>query len=131
MSNCSTAAMEEGVKHSAHFLLFLSGDPVILPAPVAVVAAAAEEGVPPAPEPEPEPEPKSEPEPEGPESDFARLLRELGVLQYATALAEESIRSADDLRDLSGDDLKELGLKLGDRKRVLKWSSSGGGGGAD
>jgi hypothetical protein len=29
MSNRSTAAMEEGVKHSAHFLLFLSGDPEI------------------------------------------------------------------------------------------------------
>ena len=27
MTDCSTQAMEEGVKHSAHFLLFLSGDP--------------------------------------------------------------------------------------------------------
>jgi len=31
MSNRSTAAMEEGVKHSAHFLLFLSGDPELEP----------------------------------------------------------------------------------------------------
>ena len=29
MSNRSTAAMEEGVRHSANFLLFLSGDPDI------------------------------------------------------------------------------------------------------
>ena len=36
MPNRSTAAMEEGVKHSAHFLLFLSGDPPITsPAPAA------------------------------------------------------------------------------------------------
>ena len=27
MTDCSTAAMEEGVKHAANFLLFLSGDP--------------------------------------------------------------------------------------------------------
>jgi hypothetical protein len=30
MPNRSTAAMEEGVKQSAHFLLFLSGDPEIV-----------------------------------------------------------------------------------------------------
>ena len=41
MTDCSTEAMEEGVKHSAHFLLFLSGDPEI------AVAPSAEEGVPP------------------------------------------------------------------------------------
>ena len=101
---------------------------------------APHEGVPPnmelfEPEPEPEVDFEPQPEPKPALSDFARLLRELDVLQYAAALAEESIRSADDLRDLSGDDLKELGLKLGDRKRVLKWSSSSGvgvgGGGAD
>ena len=61
--------MEEGVKHSAHFLLFLSGDPEI------VVAPSAEEAVPPVAQPEPwvagrmgsslpvEPEPELEPEP--------------------------------------------------------------------
>jgi hypothetical protein len=53
MPNRSTPAMEEGVKHSAHFLLFLSGDPQLVVAPV------AEEGVPPLAEPEPEPEPAS------------------------------------------------------------------------
>ena len=41
MTNRSTAAMEEGVKHSAHFVLFLSGDPEI------VVPPSAEEAVPP------------------------------------------------------------------------------------
>ena len=46
MPNRSTAAMEEGVKHSAHFLLFLSGDPEI------VVAPSAEEAVPPVTQPE-------------------------------------------------------------------------------
>ena len=48
MSNRSTAAMEEGVRHSANFLLFLSGDPQML-------AASAEEGVPPQPHVESEP----------------------------------------------------------------------------
>ena len=68
MTDCSTEAMEEGVKHSAHFLLFLSGDPEI------VVAPSAEEAVPPLAQPEPEaadrtvssslavPEPEPEPE---------------------------------------------------------------------
>ena len=40
MANRSTAAMEEGVKHSAHFLLFLSGDPELLAATPTPVAAA-------------------------------------------------------------------------------------------
>ena len=31
MTDCSTQAMEEGDKHSAHFLLFLSGDPELEP----------------------------------------------------------------------------------------------------
>ena len=42
----------------------------------------------------------------------------------SAALAEESIRSADDLRELTADDLKELGFKMGDRKRVLKWGAT-------
>ena len=51
MPNRSTPAMEEGVKHSAHFVLFLSGDPQL------VLVPTAEEGVPPQTSPEPEPEP--------------------------------------------------------------------------
>ena len=38
--------------------------------------------------------------------------------------AEESIRSADDLHELTADGLKELGSKMGDRKRVLKWGAA-------
>jgi hypothetical protein len=45
MSNRSTAAMEEGVRHSANFLLFLSGDPDISTG--LANATKAEEGVPP------------------------------------------------------------------------------------
>ena len=55
---------------------------------------------------------------------FAALLQHLDVAAYAAALAEESIRSADDLRELTADDLKELGFKMGDRKRVLKWGAA-------
>ena len=45
MSNRSTAAMEEGVRYSANFLLFLSGDPDI--GTGSSNAAKVEEGVPP------------------------------------------------------------------------------------
>ena len=45
MDNRSTAAMEEGVRHSANFLLFLSGDPDISTG--LANATKAEEGVPP------------------------------------------------------------------------------------
>ena len=46
---------------------------------------------------------------------------QLDVLEYAEVLADEAIRSPDDLRDLTMDELKELGFKLGARKRVVKW----------
>ena len=36
----------------------------------------------------------------------------------------EAIRTEEDLRELTMDELKELGFKLGSRKRVLKWSGS-------
>ena len=87
------------------------------------------EGVPPVASPEPEPEPEqlvASTPPEAAsasEAAFAALLQQLDVAAYAAALAEESIRSADDLRELTADDLKELGFKMGDRKRVLKWSA--------
>jgi len=83
------------------------------------------------PEPEPEPEqllasapPEGVPPASTSEAAFGALLQQLGVAAYAGALAEESIRSADDLRELTADDLKELGFKMGDRKRVLKWSAA-------
>ena len=57
------------------------------------------------------------------EAAFAALLQQLGVAAYVAALAEESVRSADDLRELTADDLKELGFKMGARTRVLKWSA--------
>ena len=52
------------------------------------------------------------------------MLRQLDVADYADALAEEEIRTADDLRGLTMDDLKELGFKMGARKRVIKWSAA-------
>ena len=52
------------------------------------------------------------------------LLRQLNVLEYATVLQDEDICSEEDLRDLTMDELKELGFKLGSRKRVLKWSGN-------
>ena len=44
------------------------------------------------------------------------------------ALADERVTSAADLRLLSREDLKELGLRIGDRNKVLQWQASACGG---
>jgi class 3 adenylate cyclase len=51
--------------------------------------------------------------------DVARWLAELGLGHHAEAFAENGV-AGDVLRDLTDADLKELGLNLGDRKRLLK-----------
>src|ERR671918_2878121 len=51
--------------------------------------------------------------------DVARWLTEQGLGHHAEAFAENGI-AADILRELTDADLKELGLNLGDRKRLLK-----------
>jgi hypothetical protein len=51
--------------------------------------------------------------------DVARWLAEQGLGHHAEAFAENGI-AGDILRDLTDADLKELGLNLGDRKRLLK-----------
>jgi class 3 adenylate cyclase len=51
--------------------------------------------------------------------DVSRWLAEQGLGHYAEVFAENGIAS-DILRDLTDADLKELGLNLGDRKRLLK-----------
>jgi class 3 adenylate cyclase len=51
--------------------------------------------------------------------DVSRWLAEQGLGHYAEAFAKNGI-AGDILRDLTDTDLKELGLNLGDRKRLLK-----------
>jgi class 3 adenylate cyclase len=51
--------------------------------------------------------------------DVARWLADQGLGHHAEAFAENGI-AGDVLRDLTDADLKELGLNLGDRKRLLK-----------
>jgi class 3 adenylate cyclase len=51
--------------------------------------------------------------------DVSRWLAEQGLGQYAEVFAENGIAS-DVLPDLTDADLRELGLNLGDRKRLLK-----------
>jgi class 3 adenylate cyclase/predicted ATPase len=51
--------------------------------------------------------------------DIARWLAEQGLGHHAEVFAENGI-AGDVLRDLTDADLKELGLNLGDRKRLLK-----------
>jgi class 3 adenylate cyclase len=51
--------------------------------------------------------------------DVARWLAEQELGHYAEAFAENGI-AGDVLRDLTDADLKELGINLGDRKRLLR-----------
>ena len=51
--------------------------------------------------------------------DVARWLAEQGLGHHAEAFAKNGI-GGDVLRDLTDSDLKEVGLNLGDRKRLLK-----------
>jgi class 3 adenylate cyclase len=51
--------------------------------------------------------------------DVARWLAEQGLGHHAEAFAKSGV-AGDVLRDLTDADLKELGLNLGDRKRLLK-----------
>jgi class 3 adenylate cyclase len=51
--------------------------------------------------------------------DLSRWLVEQGLGHHAEAFAQNGI-AGDVLRDLTDADLKELGLNLGDRKRLLK-----------
>ena len=51
--------------------------------------------------------------------DVSRWLAEQGLGHHAEVFAKHGVGS-DVLRDLTDADLKELGLNLGDRKRLLK-----------
>ena len=51
--------------------------------------------------------------------DVSRWLAEQGLGHHAEVFAKNGI-AGDVLRDLTDTDLKELGLNLGDRKRLLK-----------
>ena len=52
-------------------------------------------------------------------TDIATWLKQLGLERYEAAFRDNGI-AADVLRDLTDAELKELGLNLGDRKRMLK-----------
>ena len=51
--------------------------------------------------------------------DIARLLEELGLGQYAKVFAENDI-DAEILSELTDADLKDLGLSLGHRRKLMK-----------
>lgn len=55
----------------------------------------------------------------GPESDVAAWLRDLGLERYAQAFLDAEV-AREALPELTGADLRELGLPLGPRKVVLK-----------
>ncbi len=51
--------------------------------------------------------------------DIAQWLEGLGLGQYVQAFAENDVR-LDVLKDLTDADLRELGVSLGDRRRILR-----------
>ena len=52
-------------------------------------------------------------------TDIAAWLEKLGLAKYAPIFSENEVELAD-LSELSEDDLKEIGLPLGPRRRILK-----------
>ena len=52
-------------------------------------------------------------------TDIAAWLEQLGLIKYAPTFSENEVELAD-LSELSEDDLKEIGLPLGPRRRILK-----------
>ena len=53
-------------------------------------------------------------------TDVAAWLRSLGLGQYEAASCDNAVDDADVLRQLTEADLEKLGVRLGDRKRILK-----------
>eukprot|EP01052_Picozoa_sp_SAG31_P028045 SAG31_NODE_2673_length_5268_cov_2.551944_6_plen_102_part_00 len=53
----------------------------------------------------------------------ASVLAGLGLSDYEAAFACENILTAEDVAILTREDLQELGLKIGDRNRVLTWAA--------
>ncbi len=52
-------------------------------------------------------------------TDIAAWLEQLGLAKYAPIFSENEVEAAD-LPELTEDDLKEIGLPLGPRRRILK-----------
>ena len=52
-------------------------------------------------------------------TEIAAWLEQLGLAKYAPIFSENEVELAD-LSELSEDDLKEIGLPLGPRRRILK-----------
>jgi len=105
--------MEEGVRQSANFLLFLSGDPQML-------AASAEEGVPPQPQVESEPGSECASPATARDTHIRSWLRRCKLEAYAQALEDDGY---DDLQHITGLDekeidevLEEIGMKKGHRR---------------
>eukprot|EP01052_Picozoa_sp_SAG31_P037234 SAG31_NODE_4777_length_2960_cov_1.962950_2_plen_128_part_00 len=53
---------------------------------------------------------------------FEDVLLDLALTRHSQSFEREDIRSVEDLRRLSVDDCKELGLNIGERNRLCEWS---------
>ena len=125
MSNRSTAAMEEGVRHSSNFLLFLSGDPELGAAGAS--PTKTEEGVP--------PDAATQLEPAAaPPQDIDSWLAAANLEKYCEAIKEYGYDSFAALREASEDEIKDMmadpdiNMKKPHQKLMLKaWQGLTGG----
>jgi hypothetical protein len=98
MSNRSTAAMEEGVRHSSNFLLFLSGDPELGAAGAS--PTKTEEDVP--------PDAATQPEPAAAPQDIDSWLAAVKLERYCEAIKEYGYDSFEALRGATEADIKDM-----------------------
>jgi hypothetical protein len=94
MSNRSTAAMEEGVRHSSNFLLFLSGDPELGAAGAS--PTKTEEGVP----------------PDAAAAESVESFLGDWYQPMQTILEEIGVEAVEDLKELDKDDVARLSSTL-------------------
>jgi SpoVK/Ycf46/Vps4 family AAA+-type ATPase len=92
------------------------------------IGAFAPEGVPAVRDAEAEQQSHADPEAEVEEAtevvSFPEVLAALRIEHHTAALQEESIETLEDLAALTEGNLESLGLKIGERNRVLMWSAS-------
>jgi hypothetical protein len=55
---------------------------------------------------------------------FSDVLCQLRIDHHAATLQEESIETLEDLQTLTEADMQSLGFKIGERNRLLRWSTS-------
>lgn len=61
--------------------------------------------------------------PEDEDADFERVMNHLGLIAYRTVLAQAGAKDVETLRDITWDELRECGLTVPVRQKVLAWQN--------